>query len=366
MGSSSGDEESLARDFLESFLVRARNAMSLFGEAHKQHSSFTINGSISPRFNARVSMEKPGTFDYTFNLGACLSICDAAMTLSATASFCEAITGEYGNGIEGLVQVKQRYSDYTVLGAEASVLVPLPAYNLDETREHLGDVLFDLAAIVVSLHEQGHALCGHLHYLNDVSGLGYNWLEMSSDRNQNLMDQAKVWAFELQADAFAFKHLLSGVDWTIVKGIFPDSPLFGDGEDGELDWLYFVTIAAGIILSILEKSEDETEKPSRDHPPAKVRILGFFALFKQAVVERLADEEQRNQFLTIIHTNLSVVFDVIGVSPLERDAFNEYFSKAEDELCHPTCIHLKNAISTLNELSGELEVFAKQIRSESS
>ncbi len=321
---------------------------------------FQFIASSNLKFNASIEWDGSGPLYYILNWGACLGLCDAAMTISAHSDFCEAYGKEMGRfgKIEDIEIVRQRFCDYRSPENREDMCsaLPLPTYNLSQPREHLGDVLFDLTTAIVSLHEQGHALCGHLHFAAKVAKSGFEWYELeSNETSKRQIDQATAYAFELQADAFAFEYLLIVSKNEIIKQFFPDSPLFADGNDGRIDWIFFVTMAGAIVFSILEKSEQGMDQLDRRHPPAKTRMLAFMATLKKALQAFLPDETQRNQFLVIVYNNLFVVFEVIDVSPIEREAFNEYFSKTLDDLTHPSCLMLKDAIECLNRLEPELK-----------
>lgn len=366
MHPSSQQLQELSNDLLEGFLLHLNHSMLVSTKPDTRSAFYEIQPSMSLKFNAEVSWPGNGPLLYLFNWGTCLSLCDAAMTLASLPEFYKAIACDSfaSTSVNDGPLVRCRFGDYTPIDEqiEESFIFPLKRYTEDPKRQHLGNVLFELAAKFVSLHEQGHALHGHLHYMANRGSRKFYWCEFDEEAAHAVNadpESLTVQALELQADGFACEFLFQILLRSGAGALFPESPLFIEGDDSAENWLFFCYLAATMVYCILEKVDTHRNSAlsSRRHPPARVRLLGCIASFRRQLIVAIPDETRRERFLSNLHREMYTIFRLIGADPLEREAFIEYFSVPRDELVHPTSRYLDKLIRHLESLGSELSVY---------
>ena len=139
------------------------------------------------RFNAEVRLGQTHQPTYIFNRGLGLSLLDASMALCSNPAFCQGIILPDSEVIHvsgtdlGLddASPKLRFVDYRPQGVKhhEHIAFGVPQYTENEQRQHLGDILFELALRYVSLHEQAHIYQGHLLFAGN-RGHALSWREI--------------------------------------------------------------------------------------------------------------------------------------------------------------------------------------------
>lgn len=267
---------------------------------------------------------------YRFSDGICFALLDVCQSLAFTPDFCAESKVDATKIVcleDPSEQHHERFVDYRPAAAGMSVGFPLRRVTTQKSRQHLGDILFDLALRYVSLHEQGHVHQGHLHFLSERTG-SQAWMEHSATETRPLpngIEPAEFRALELQADAFASHVLISRNAMGGARSLFPRSRYLRS----PVDWLFFAFLSAAIVYALLERADASAAillDQQRNHPAASIRIISAFAELRQAMFTHIADQTQRTVFIEKLLVECAVIFRLIGVQPVDADAFNTYFA----------------------------------------
>ena len=253
-------------DLLSGAVVRRPNVPLLSANA----SAVDVT-SPSLRFGATAALPEPGRPVFRFTRGTCLAFADAAVHLIARPDFMPEspiVRADVKSVEPG--QFRARFIDYDGGGAD-QVLRPLHAFAAGDDRLATFDKVFAMAVRFVALHEQAHYYNGHLHAVRtaDVAELPEVGRAVGPSMPRGFRRRVEQclgmdWprasrALELQADAWAVRHLLG-------FGRRPDAD-HGPRDRGDeekipaVDWLRHAML--GVACGVCDL---RSQRPARNNP----------------------------------------------------------------------------------------------------
>lgn len=318
----------------DTFFEEVKRSFLLPDDKREQY--FAVLGvalSDSLQFNASVGLTDQDFPQYTFNQGMALGISDACMALACNLEFCawHGLDDCHIVQFESKIDSPQRYFDYSyAVMPDGTFRMPyqesLAGPNVDECgRGRLGNHLSEIAIKFVSLHEQGHFLGGHLHYLRSRRG-GSRWLEIPGAGQGDLAPEERC-ALELDADAIAA---------VLAVGQFIRFPemrkMTGRGlwlKDAYTDegWLFYALLGVCLVFAIFDRAERVAGRPTgatRSHPSAAARLLSLMDVMRSLILDTLGTEGAEKLISAWLHES-QIMFAQLNCNPLSIEAFNEYF-----------------------------------------
>lgn len=354
-------------DILNSVIVRRPSVPS-----SSANSSVVETTDPRLRFGARAALSNVGHPLYRFTRGTCLSFVDAVLHLVAHPEFMpnlplpnEAIH-HLGKG-----RYRTRFIDY---GNADDALLPLEAFTDDDERLDAFDNVFAMAVRFVALHEQAHYYNGHLHLAlfanaTELPETGRDAMTgAQNDFERRIKDQCGLeWprasrALELQADAWAVRHLLGFGQRTESHHTARSTDSRGEIRS-PLDWIHYSMLGVGCACAIFEVNDRTltSEPRCRHHPPAVQRVLTAFHELGHQLAQYAPDEGDMVRFMDGLMQDLDVLFDVIGVRPFAPEDFNAAFCGATPEppavsgwrACREDVVSLMPALEPFGRLATE-------------
>lgn len=250
----------------------------------------------SRRVDARIEWPE-GRLQIKLSEGLCLALDDALLHMLCVLGFFTArsIRDDRPDGYliaQCGPSSAERYVDYSglsslddpALAAALTSMMPLDGIRLAQA-----DLLLALALEWVALHEQAHALLGHVAWLRD-GGTGQAridealFLEASTDAERD-----DSYCLELQADSLATQMLFShGMSESMVENCWVrryQAALSEHGDDRRAlapdlttrEGRFHAMLLASAISSLLfELRRERLRDPGVSHPPPATRLLNIF------------------------------------------------------------------------------------------
>lgn len=303
----------------------------------------SLRFSTDLRFNASVGLLEDGRPAFTFNLGACLALVDACVTVCCDPAFMEEIPLP-PDGVVFLDSPVQtlRFVDYDFAMSENGLAWPFDCMlrnsESDAPRAQLGNHLFEIATKLLALHEQAHVLSGHLLYLRSL-GTG-RWLELGAAQGAGTPFAALSRAMELEADAKALSILIGGQKFAPGRRM----TLRGFWLREAHDFVGFVRLALigmAVIVGVLDRGDRLTSSAAseRTHPSAAARLLNMLEMAASWTRDEFATPQDGDVWLSGVLDECDRVFAALGCSSLDVDAIAEHFNATDRNLLrHPVAI----------------------------
>lgn len=318
----------------------------------------SLRFSTDLRFNANVGLLEDGRPVYTFNLGACLALTDACITVCCDPEFFREIplpdVISFGKPEEPM-----RFVDYGFALTADGLAWPFDRMlrdgENDAPRAQLGNHLFEMATKLLSLHEQGHALSGHLLYLRS---LGVNrWREAVQVGEHGSLAPAQSRALEFQADAmalsiFAASQKVAPRRRTTARGFWMEE------ANTYLGFMRFLLIGMAVIVGIFDRvdKKNTTTPESRSHPSAAARLLNMLEMSVRWTRDEFQTPQDGDRWISGVLYECDRVFAALGCSRLDLEAVNEYFGVSDHALLrHPIAVEVADTGAELDVLVKTLE-----------
>lgn len=340
------------------FLFNPRNHPSPYAKSQW----FQVNP--KGKFNAQVTEYELGQLlpgpKYEFNLGVWYALLDSIASICAAQAFFSDIeTGPISPPKYDLFGGTRRYQDYSILADKEALLYPDPPRFRAPLRQQLADQQIEIAVKFISLHEQAHVFAGHLLFVREAGSA--RLLEIDeADVSQHWGEARR--SIELQADAIAFQTLFQSCAGNLDE-LRASEPRFFNIQS-TVDWLTACLTATAVVCCLFEIADSVRTKEihRRQHPTAKCRTLSLFQIFLTLLLPLVQTDDELHLALRRVLQNTAVIFQTLGVEPLEKEALNWLWRPSSATTDCGGVMELRQLQEVLQRLEPKLQQYQAQVQ----